>query len=315
MKQIFSLLSIFTAIVLAQHSSYAQEAEGVLILAHGSVMGHFMGEYPSNKSQCEIVREHGNVNGQHQWENAICQVVDEVNRIKKVQIPVEVAFGMTTLESFQHAVDRLASAGMNKLRVIPLYISSHSDVIRIQREMFGVSSAAQGFREKVIIPKAVTKVIYEDALDQAEEMSRALITRAQEMSRNPYFEELILVGHGPLRFEDDQLWVRDFNVHGGRIQEYFEKGNGRFNAVHAITVQDDAPEDVREEKTRQLRRLVTEGIKRGNRVLVLPVLIARGSIENGIERRLRGLDYTFSRHMLTPDHNITAWINAKIMRN
>lgn len=302
-------------ILISFNFAYAQEAEGVLVLAHGSVMGHFNQDYPRDKSQCQIVREHQRL-AEHQWENAICTVIDELNRIKKTPLAVEVGFGMTSVDSFQHAVDRLVNSGMTKLRIIPLYISTYSDVIREQKEIFGLQPFVDGHEHgRVVLPKTVTKVIYENALDDAQELSNALLYRARELSRTPQFEELVLVGHGPQRYEDDLMWVRNFNTHNQRIQNELMKSGRHFAVVHAITVQDDAPTDVREQKTRALRQIVSQASQRGHRALILPVLIAPGSIEKGIVDRLRGLTFGYVGHMLTPDPEITSWVNNQINKN
>ncbi|OQW50436.1 MAG: hypothetical protein A4S09_01185 [Proteobacteria bacterium SG_bin7] len=307
---------LFTTTIVATMNASADDVEGVLVLAHGSMM-HLRGDFPRDKSQCQIVKEHQTTNSsEHKWENAICAVVEEVNKIKKAAIPVEAAFGMTEVESFQHGVDRLVSSGMTKLRIIPLYISTYSGVIRQQKEIFGITKFRGDHQhDKVVYPKAVTKVIYENALDDAIELSRVLLQRAKELSRYPQIEELILVGHGPVSYEDDAMWVRNFDIHNQRIQDELRKTNAHFNTVHAITVQDDAPNDVREAKTRALRQLVAQATQRGHRALILPVLIAPGSIENGILERLRGLNFDYVGHMLTPDPEMTTWIVNQINRN
>lgn len=310
----FLITVLFVSTLIGTTNARADEVEGVLVLAHGSIM-HLNEDFPRDKSQCQIVKEHQNL-AEHQWENAICAVIEEINKIKKAAIPVEIGFGMTNVSSFQHGVDRLINSGMTKIRIIPLYISSYSDVIREQKEIFGLAKLRDGHEHgKVVFPKSVTKVIYENALDDALEMSRALLQRAKELSRYPVREELILVGHGPQRADDDAMWVRNFNSHNQRIQDDLRKTNSHFMNVHAITVQDDAPTDVREAKTRALRQLVAQATQRGNRALILPVLIAPGSIESGILARLRGLDFGYVGHMLTPDPEITAWVLNQINRN
>jgi hypothetical protein len=306
------LITVTTLLFFA-FTANAQENEGVLVLAHGSVMDHLHGQFPPDKSQCQIVKEHQAHLAEHQWENAICAVIEEINKIKKINIPVEVGFGMTSVESFQHGVDRLAMAGMTKLRVIPLYISSYSDVIREQKEIFGINFTKRN--DKIAYPKEVTRVLYESALDDAQELTNALLKRARELMRNPAYEELILVGHGPVKEADDQMWVQNFNTHNNRIQDELVKTREHFTAVHAITVQDDAPQDVRDAKTRALRQLVSQANQRRHRALILPVLIAPGSIEGGILARLRGLEFEYIGHMLTPDPEITNWLMNKIASN
>ncbi len=314
MKFLISVL--FATTLVGSINANADEVEGVLVLAHGSMMHGLNEDFPREKSQCQIVREHQGA-ADHRWENAICDVVEEINKMKKAAIPVETAFGMTEVASFQHGVDRLVKSGMTKLRVIPLFISTYSDIIRQQKEIFGITKFGDDGHQhgKVVYPKSVVKVIYENALDDAMELSRILLQRAKELSRYPEIEELILVGHGPVKADDDAMWVKNFNVHNQRIQDELRKTNAHFNMVHAITVQDDAPTDIREAKTRALRQLVAQATQRGHRALILPVLIAPGSIEGGILERLRGLNFDYVGHMLTPDPEMTAWISNQIHRN
>lgn len=305
-------LAIVTILLCLPLFARTADLEGVLVLAHGSVLDHFT-DYPRDKSQCELIHEHISSNtAPHQWESAICMVVDEVHKTKKAPVPVEVAFGMTNLESFQHAVDRLSAAGITRLRLVPLYVNSQSDVIRTQRYMFGIDNVAGLKGDRVMIPKSVTKIIYENALDQSEELTDVLLRRSQELTVRPFEEELILVGHGPVKDSDDSVWVRDFNVHAERIQSTLAKSGRQFARVQSITLQDDASEEVRKAKTLALRRMVTEATKVGRKVLILPVLIASGGIENDLLMRLRGLNFAYVGHMICPDPAISQWIVKKV---
>ena len=78
-----------------------------------------------------------------------------------------------------------------------------------------------------------------------------------------------------------------------------------------MTLRDDAPSAVRTQAVDDLRAKVENIDKAGGRVLVVPLLIAPGGIENKIGIALKGLDYTLNAKMLLPDHRISQWLRSK----
>lgn len=105
-------LALFGSVSFAQNQSV-----GVMILAHGA------GE---------------------QWNQ---QVLDATKPVA-AKYPTEVAFGMALPSAMQAAVDKLEAAGVTKIVVVPLFISSHSFIIRQSEYLMGV-------REKLADPPMV----------------------------------------------------------------------------------------------------------------------------------------------------------------
>ncbi len=301
LKLILLHMFLFTGVASAN--------EGILVLAHGTAMDHIAeNKYPPEKSQCEMVKEHGD---HKPWEATVCSVTEAV--AKKVQYPVETAFGMYSLDSFQHAVDRLAKSGIQTLRIIPLYVNSNSSVIRQQKYMFGLLE--QGLQiDKVILPKSVTNIIFTAALDQSEHLSYVIAKRAEELSSNHVKEEVIMVAHGPVDALDDEHWLRDLNIHAQRVQVERAKLGKPFFMIHPFTVKDDAPKEERDRKTKELRQLVQSIKTRGNKAHILPVLLAKGGIEKGILERLEGLEFHYVGNMLAPDDELVHWIESSIVQ-
>lgn len=264
---------------------------GVLVLAHG-VSGHS--------------DEHGGGHGGHHppregtWEKTVRALVAEASI--RGSFPVELAFGMWDRDSFQAGVDRLVARGATELRVVPLFISSYSMVIRAQHYLFGLREENPLWFDpgRISIPSVIAKVTFSPALNDSPELSEALGRRARELTENPALEELVLVAHGPVSDEDDELWLGDLRVHASRI--------GTGHLVHVITLRDDAPKEVRDEMTRRLREIVTGISSRGRTALVLPVLLAPGGIEAGLLERLKGLSYRYRGRMLAPDPSLVNWI-------
>ncbi|MDZ4660994.1 MAG: hypothetical protein SGJ18_05170 [Pseudomonadota bacterium] len=314
MKNIFGNLGVGIAVgiglilsLFVQSPAFA--AEGVLILAHGTAMDHFA-ELPADKSQCELIHEHLNSEEHGKpWEKAICDVTAAA--AKAIGKPLETAFGMFSLPSFQHAVNRLGKHQIDTLKIIPFYVSSASGVIRQQKYMFDVVSKFFD-DEKIVLPKSITKVIFQNAMDQDIELTKVLYSRAHELSSNPKQEEVIFVAHGPVQQADDDIWHRDLGLHADRIQSERAKTKSEFFATHPFTLKDDAPPEERDQRTKELRELVNKINARGNRPLILPVLVAAGGIEKGLLERLEGLNYHYLGHMLTPDPEFIQWIINRV---
>jgi len=79
-----------------------------------------------------------------------------------------------------------------------------------------------------------------------------------------------------------------------------------------MTVRDDAGPAMRESATRELRDKVQAQVALGRRVLIVPHLMSFGGIEQGIRKRLEGLDYTMTTQALMPDERIISWVLASI---
>jgi hypothetical protein len=141
------------------------------------------------------------------------------------------------------------------------------------------------------------------ALDAHTVVSDILIARAKDISRDPAKESVVLVAHGPVPDEDNRMWLRDMAVHAGRMKQAVP-----FASVDAITVRDDAPAPVRDAASAELRALVTRRASEGSRVLIVPVLLSFGGIEEGVRKRLDGLDYTMGRQGLIPDDRLAGWV-------
>ena len=280
----------------ALHAQPAADRGGVLLLAHG---------------------------GSTAWNDHVSALAAKVD----ATLPTEVAFGMATRAAIQAAVDRLSARGVTRITAVPLFVSSHSSVITSTEYLLGVRAEAPpelaafarmkhgsgGGHDahaghaapadptsRVTLPVPVRMTT---ALDADAAVSEVLVARAREISRDPAREAVVLVAHGPVRDEENGRWLRDLEVHVGRLKQAVP-----FAAVAALTVRDDAPAPVRDAATAELRGVVSRQIAEGRRVLIVPVLLSFGGIEAGIRKRLDGLDYTMATKGLIPDDRFVAWV-------
>jgi sirohydrochlorin ferrochelatase len=280
-------------LLLVPSTIFAQDSSsGILLLAHG---------------------------GSPAWNEEVLDVASQVGQ----RVPVEVAFGMATKRTIQEAADRLIQRGVEKIVVVPLFISPHSSIVTATEYLLGLRADAppelaiyarmdHGADGKHHPPEGFdpTKPIQSSAavsmtspLGRHPLVSEILLSRATSISRAPEDEVVLIVAHGPSRDDENAKWLQD-------MQALVEpmRGRSKFHRIEYMTVRDDAPEPIRSQATTELRSRIEQVNKQGKRPLVVPLLISFGGIEPGIRTRLEGLQYEMSPQALLPDDRIAQWI-------
>jgi hypothetical protein len=273
---------------------------GVLLLAHG-----------------------GSATG---WNEEVRHVADQVD----LTIPTEVAFGMATRSTMQAAIDRLKARGVTEIVAVPLFVSSHSSVIdstayllSLRKEkpedltMFASMDhggsiamnhstmahdpAMSAEAEKPIVTSVPVHMAA--ALNHHPAVAEILKDRAASISRDPADEVVLLIAHGPVPDDENKLWLNDM----GLLAEQIRKQT-HYARIEYLTLRDDADEPVRKAATQQLREEVEQFTKEGKTVLIVPLLLSYGGIEDGLRKRLSGLSYKMPTQALLPDKRIVSWV-------
>lgn len=270
------------------------EAQGILLLAHG---------------------------GRDDWNGEVLALAAQVD----AALPVEVAFGMADKRTIRDAVDRLTERGVREIVAVPLFVSSHSSVMRATEYLLGSradappqleafarmaarrraadgAAADPGFDGTTPLETAAP-IPVTAALDAHALVSEMLVSRAEALSRTPEEEVVVVVAHGPGSDEDNRLWLENMDVLAERM-----RARTRFGRIERLTVRDDASEPVRERATAELRAVVEEAVAEGKSVLIVPLLLSYGGIETGIRRRLEGLPYRMADQALLPDERLSEWV-------
>jgi sirohydrochlorin ferrochelatase len=256
--------------------------------------------------------------GKKNWNDEVSKLAAQVDQ----SIPVEVAFGMATRQNIQDAIDRLVQRGAGRIVAVPLFVSSHSSVITATQYLLGLRSEAPpelaryarmnhnpGRHSDGASPDAATPVRSRvpirmtAALDRHPLVAEILLSRAQDLSRSPGQEVVVVVAHGPVSDAENAKWLSDM----GALVERMRQASA-FRRIEYLTVRDDAPEPIRSQAAAELRAVVGRAAQQGHRVLVVPLLIAYGGIEDGIRKRLEGLPYEMSSQGLLPDHRLVRWV-------
>lgn len=295
------VIALFCSVLSVAAQPQPESTTGVLLLAHG---------------------------GQPQWNERVTTVAQVVDR----HYPTEVAFGMASRAAIQAAADRLAARGVTSIVAVPLFVSSHSSVITSTEYLLGLRPVApadltlfarmshgahgavadehSGHQAPVDPTSPVSlkwPVRMSAALNGHPLIGQVVIDRARSISASPQGEAVILVAHGPVPDDDNQRWLDDMAKLAAQV-----RAAAPFAAVEYLTVRDDAGPEIKAAATRELRAKVEQQRALGRRVLVVPHLLSFGGIEQGLRKRLEGLDYTMTAQALMPDDRIVEWVLASV---
>lgn len=239
---------------------------------------------------------------QPEWNQRIFRLAEQV----QWPGPVGVAFLMEA--GPEHRLDtvaaRLDAAGIERIIVLPLLVSSHSGHYEELRYYVGQRAEPphhahyQPLRTRAILVLA-------PAMDDHPILTRILADQVRAVSTNPASETLVLVAHGPNEDEENRIWLEHLGRHAERLQQQF-----RFRRIEVTTLRDDAPAPIRDAATEQLREIVRRAAE-DSRVLVVPVLISVGHIQKQIQERLKGLVFTMSETGLAEHPLAAEWIQEQ----
>jgi len=282
-------------VLMAALPAAAQDKPGILLLAHG---------------------------GNETWNTNVLEIVRALDR----EQPAEVAFGMATRANIQEAVTKLEAKGATEIIAVPLFISSHSSIVRATEYLLGLRAVAPPELERyakmahgaatgahashVEAADGTTPIVTKlrvrltQALDDHPLLGAIAADRAKTISRDPAREAVILAVHGPVPDADNELWMKDVRAIAAHVKGYA--------AVDAASLRDDAPPHVRDAATAELRATVTKHRKAGRDVLIVPVLLSYGGIEEKLKSRLEGLEYRMPSQGIAPDARLVDWVRQVV---
>ena len=286
------LLAILTASV-----SWADQT-GTLLLAHGQhamgdTAGHAHHHAPPNPSLNPP---------SNPWNQNVEKLAATLNQ----STPTEVAFGMAEPESIQEAVDRLTARGVTDIVAVPLFVSSHSPIIENFQYILGLrpNLATKTSLKHLDRVKSTARFRFTGALDSSPLVSQILLERAKGLTQSPEKTTVVLIAHGPNDEEDNRLWLKDMSAHADYLRT-----KGGFRSAAFLTMRDDAEGPVKNAAIAGFRKRVEDGSKVGP-VVVVPVLLSEGGIEEEVEGELKGLKYAFAKPLM-PHANFVLWVKEQ----
>ncbi len=261
-----------------------------------------------------LILAHG---GDRGWNDQVRAVAAQVH----TGGPVEVSFLMgpeAPAHRFQDAAQRLAAAGAGEIVVVPLLVSSHSghyEQIRwLARETDELEEMMHHHLHMAGIERADVRVPIHvaRAIDDSPDVARVLAERALALQPASAGRALYLMGHGPNDDEAYAQWMRNL----APVADSVRAATG-FADVGVGLVRDDAPAEVRAAAVAQVRaEIQRQHARTGQPVIVVPVLISRGSVsEVKFRRDLEGLPVVYSGEPLLPHPGLARWIETRVREN
>jgi len=251
-----------------------------------------------------IVMAHG---GTPQWNKSVKKAV----KAAELPCPYRIFFGMGDTPAQQHElqgiINDLEDGGAHTLYVVPLLVSSYSEVARQWKYLLGVG-VQPGFMNNPLFPVQKRSTIhFADPLNDSAVVVEILLDRTKDISTDPAKESVLIVAHGPNDNSDNAMWSQILQNISARLKE-----RGGFKNVEGVTLRDDAPPAIRNQAVQTLRDRVKAADQAGTRALVVTLLLAPGGIEHKIGLELRGYNYAFNTKALLPDSRISEWIRSQV---
>lgn len=214
-------------------------------------------------------------------------------------VPARMApVGFGAYEAVGAAVAELGRERCDAATLVPLMVSTHSRVAQ------GVAALAHELAQAHRLAIAVAP-----ALDSAPEAVEVLSDRAAQLAEEPRRQAVMLVGHGPSREHDLPTWERI----GATLAEGVRE-RGRFGAVQAGVVRDDAEPAVRAGAVGRLRdRIARLAADSGRSVVVVPWLIGAGHLTRAaLPADLAGLEICYDGRPMLPHPALDAWLARQL---
>ena len=231
---------------------------------------------------------------------------DGVTPVAEVH-PTAIGFGMAMMGSghIQNALNDLTAAGAETIVVVPAVVTEQSSIFRQWAYMFGQRDDAAYL--DVARVKTSAKVVFAPAMAEHPVITELLFDHTKEVSKNPAKETVILLGHGPTLVAENEIELAHMKTHAMRIQVM-----GKFADAKGLTLQDDAPEEIRAANVKTLRGWVEDANKAGRTPLIIGYLISTRGIQDKIKEDLTGLDYVFQTKGMSAHPNFTKWVRQSV---
>ena len=281
-------------------AEYSDAEIGLSMQMMGSNYTWYLSDTDVSGKQGVLILLHGFRDGDPQFKQAV-QGYASI-------FPTAMAPGMSMMMSdhIQLAIDILEAAGAETIVVVPMVSTKYNTMMRQWEYIFGLQDEAPYASVPQVHSNA--KILFASPPGDDPVVAEILIDHALEISTNPQKEAVIIAAHGPSFAADNEKVLAELENLAKIIKE-----DSDFAEVRAITLQDDAPPEIRDANVAKLRAMVEDADKRGLNVLVVTNLIGTRTIQSKLRKDLQGLDYTFSKKGLAEHPNfVDEWLGETI---
>ncbi|MGI9330170.1 MAG: hypothetical protein ACR2QB_05585 [Gammaproteobacteria bacterium] len=221
--------------------------------------------------------------------------------------PTAMAAGMSMMMSdhIRWGVKDLEAAGVKTIVVVPMVSTRYNTMMRQWEYIFG----QQEKPSFATVPRVETaaQILIADPPGDNPLIAEILLDHAMDISQDPANEVVIIAAHGP-SFEYDNKKV--LGELANLAQIVLEDGD--FSNVEAITLQDDAPKEIRDRNVAKLRAMVEGATADGKSVLVVTNLIGTRTIQAKLRADLKGLEFKFNKNGIASHSNFMKWMGEAV---
>jgi sirohydrochlorin cobaltochelatase len=220
-----------------------------------------------------------------------------------------VAYGMSMMSSrhIECSLLEMNQAGSGKTYIVPVSASPFNTLVRQWRYIFNLENDySYANVEKVNSDGAV----FLEPIGDHPLAREIVLDFANEISSDPSNEVVLIVAHGPVSGEDNALQLEMMD----NISSYLS-ANGGFSEVMPLTLQDDAPPEVRAANVQRMREFVSTRSYNGRDVLIVSNLMSGKGIQRRVERDLEGLTYSFNPNGVATHPLFREWIEVSIQES
>lgn len=288
-----------------------------IILIFGLIHIVSFGAESNNKKVGILILAHGS---SQEWNHAIRRAIHDA----RGDFLKEIVFGMGDNESIQAGIDNLEKQGVKAIIVVPLFLSSKSEMYRNIEYILGLreepdilfwmlmgggnldehSGHQMNLTQPVrfSVPYEVRSPINYDPL-----ISMILIERVREAVRGKNNVSVLILAHGPISTEDNKEWLFDLNKYNINLTENFPD-----IIFFSFTFRDDAPPFIKDSAVKKIQDAIRREKEAGREVVIIPYLLASGGRENEINKIAKNCGCEIYLKPLLPHPNISLWIEQEI---
>jgi hypothetical protein len=242
----------------------------------------------------------------HGFKDADKNFKEQVEGMSSI-FPMAMAPGMSMMMSdhIQWAVKDIEAAGAETIVVVPIVATKYNTMMRQWEYIFGLEEESS--YASVPRVESQAQILFTEPPGDDPLVAEILLDYAYEISDDPGKEFVIIAAHGPTFEFDNQKVLAELE----NLAKYMRE-DGDFAGVAGITLQDDAPPEIRDANVAKLRGLVEAANARGEDVLVVTNLIGTRTIQAKLRKDLKGLDYKFNKKGLVAHSNFMKWMGEAI---
>ena len=222
--------------------------------------------------------------------------------------PTAIAPGMAMMSSshIQAALDELTQKhGVKKIVVVPFEPGDESTLNHQWQYIFGLRDDAP----YLSVPRVKTdaEIVMTKSPEKDPRMALIMMDYALEISEHPAEDLLIILSHGPEDPNENPAELAQLEAHAKIIKEESD-----FEDVKLMSIQDDAPREVRAANLEEMRSWIKEANDKGQDVIIVPMLLTKGGFHARVAKELEPLKFKMAQHGLIEHPLFEEWLGETI---